>query len=102
MLKYGRTNHLENAIQQIAAHMGLFQQEDQLGRHKSCDIDRNSGAHDGVRMKKQIQDGGRGTNNGAREEPQNQDGRFERAEEANREVTDEGRKECRMTEYLFK
>ena len=84
---------MENAIKQMAAHMGLFQCQDQH-RDNSCDVDQNSasGAHgneDEVREEQQVRDGGCGVSDGGHEEPQNQDGGFERAEEANRDVTEE-------------
>ena len=58
-----RIDCLENSIKQIAAHMGLFQRQGQLGDN-SRDVDRNSatGAHGNeheAREEQQVQDGGR-------------------------------------------
>ena len=73
--------------------MGLLQRQDQHGDN-SCDVDGNSGSgarenEDEVREEQQVQDGGRGVSDRAHEESQNQDGGLERAEEANRDVTEE-------------
>ena len=73
--------------------MGLFQYQDQHGDN-SCDVDRNSasgacGNEDEVHEEQQVQYSGRGVSDGAHEEPQNQNGGLERAEEANCDVTEE-------------
>ena len=65
--------------------MGLFQQGDQLRRDNASpnftahDIDLNSGAHDGVYMEQQVQDGRCGASDGVRHFPAkiaSQAGRF--------------------------
>ena len=81
--------------------MGLFQGQNQHGDN-SCDVGWNSasGAHESeveVREEQQVQDGGRGVSDGAHEEPQNQDGGLERAEEANRDVTEERMQDHRVS-----
>ena len=88
-----RIDCLENAIKQIAAHMGLFQcQEQHISL--SCDVNRNSASdaredeHE-AREEQQVQDGGRGVSDGVHEEPQAQHGGLDRAEETNRDVSEE-------------
>ena len=85
---------MENAIKQIAAHMGLFHHQDQHGGDKSYDVGWNSasGAHENegkVREEQQVQDDRCGVSDGTHKEPQNQDGGLERAEEADHDVTEE-------------
>ena len=73
--------------------MGLFQCQDQH-RHNSRDVDWNnaSGARGNeheAREEQQVQDGGHSVSDGVHKEPQIQDCSLDRAEEANRDVSEE-------------
>ena len=96
-----RIDCLENAIKQIAAHMVLFKRQDEHGDN-SRDVDRNSvsssreNEHE-AREEQEVQDGGRGVSDGVDEEPQIQDGGLDRAEEANRDVSEERLQDDRVS-----
>ena len=92
---------MENAIKQIAAHLGLFQRQDQH-RDNSRDANRNSasdacGNEHEARKEQQVQDGGRGVSDGVHEEPQTQHGGLDRAEETNRDVSEERLQDDRVS-----
>ena len=87
-----RIDCLENAIKQIVVNMGLFQHQDQHGDN-SHDVDQNSvsGAHGNEHEaceEQQVQDGRCSVSDGVHEEPQIQDGGYDRAEEANHDVSE--------------
>ena len=81
--------------------MGLFQCQDQH-RDNSHDVDRNSacgarGKEHEARKEQQVQDGGCGVSDGVDEEPQIHDGGLDRAEEANRDVSEEHLQDDRVS-----
>ena len=81
--------------------MGLFQCQGQL-KDNSRDVDRNSATGAGgneheAHEEQQIQDGGHGLSDGVHEEPQFQDGGLDRAEEANRDVSEERLQDDRVS-----
>ena len=72
--------------------MGLSQCQDQH-RDNSCDVNRNNasdaGGNEHKAHKEQVHDGGYGVNDGVHEEPQTQHGGLDRAEETNRDVSED-------------
>ena len=74
---------MENAIKQIAAHIDLFQRQDQH-RDNSRDVNRNSASdvcrneHE-AREEQQVQDGRRGVSDGVHKEPQTQHGGLDKS-----------------------
>ena len=96
-----RIDCLENAIKQIAAHMGLFQHQDRH-RDNSLDVNRNSAGdacrneYEG-REEQQVQDGGHSVNDGVHEELQTQHGGLDRSEETNRDVSEERLQDDRVS-----
>ena len=96
-----RIDCLENAIKQIAAHMGLFQGQDQH-RDNSRDVNRNSasdacGNKHKARKEQQAQDGRCGVSDGVNKEPKTQHGSLDRAEELNCDVSEERLQDDRVS-----
>ena len=81
--------------------MGLFQRQDQH-RDNSHDVNQNSASdacgneHEACE-EQQVQDGGRGVSDGVHEEPQTQHGSLDRAEETNRDVSEERLQDDRVS-----